>query len=83
MHLDGVIKPNEKFINTIPETIIKSDLMVQKDWSYMGINGILKELDKMFPSHKEVMIKDFYISLLRGGLQGAVYYLESKGVVNE
>ena len=73
----GIIGKNQKTYDFIPELLKNSDYRMIKDWSYNTIETTLQKFDVLRKNHPELNSLDFFKAVLRGGLQGAVYYSDS------
>lgn len=74
----GTIGKNEKACDFIPEVLKKSDYKEIKDWSYNTIEQTVNKFDILRPNHPELDCLKFFKAILRGGLQGAVYFSDSQ-----
>lgn len=77
--LVGVIEKDCPASSSIPSIIQEyiSNNPSEVDWNYRTLKESIKEFDTLCPLHPRLNAKEFYLSLARGGLQGAVYYAES------
>lgn len=57
--------------NNIPASLEKS--MNIKDWNNLSLAETIEIFDKMNLNHGELNYKKFWLALIRGGLQGALY----------
>ena len=84
-NLSGEISENEKFIDYFPEVLKKEEYKNLHDWNYLTLEESVVRSDEIFEKmggHKKISVRDFFLSLVRGGVQGAVYKTES-GVSDE
>ena len=71
------IEQNEKVINHIPEFLTTADCCKLTDWNYNTIRQTVEKFDLLRPRHPQLNSKGFWSALLRGGIQGAVYYSDT------
>ena len=71
------ITAGEKVIDYIPEFLKTADICNLTDWNYNTIRQTVEKFDILRPKHPELNSKGFWSALLRGGLQGAVYYSDT------
>ena len=76
--ISGVIEKNQKVQNQIPTQILNSNLLNKKDWNYNTILQTAQKFDILRPNHPKMDSKSFWKFLLKGGLQGAVYFCDSQ-----
>ncbi len=50
-----------------------SSCMDIKDWNNLTLLETIEKFDKMNPNHGELNYKKFWLALIRGGIQGALY----------
>lgn len=74
----GEIGENKKVQNCIPKIIKESKSLNKKDWNYNTILQTVKKFDILRPNHPKMNLKNFWKAVLRGGLQGAVYFSDSQ-----
>lgn len=79
----GEIGENKKVQNCIPKIIKESKSLNKKDWNYNTILQTAKKFDILRPNHPKMNLKDFWKAVLRGGLQGAVYFCDSQKSKND
>jgi len=73
--ISGIISENKPVLENIPEVLKKyKDL---KDWNYNNITQTCEKFDILRKNHKDLDSKQFWKALMRGGIQGAVYYSDS------
>ena len=80
--ISGSIPKNAAVSNYIPEFLKKSEYCNLKDWNYNTIAQTARKFDLLRKNHSELDSVKFFDFLLKGGLQGAVYYsdcLEARG----
>lgn len=75
--INGSIPKNEKIINFIPEFLKNSEYINITDWNYNTIEQTVNKFDVLRPVHPQLDQKKFWKALMRGGLQGAVYFSDS------
>ena len=64
----------EKFI---PEFLQTADVCNLKDWNFNTIRQTAQKFDILRPKHPSLDSTGFWSALLRGGLQGAVYFSDT------
>lgn len=69
----GVIGANEKVAKKIPICMEKSADNL-KDWNHRSIRKTLALFDEICPGHPEMDALQFWKILVRGGIQGILYY---------
>lgn len=57
--------------NNIPDSL--ANCMDIKDWNNLTLMETIEKFDKMNLNHGELNYKKFWLALIRGGLQGALY----------
>ena len=72
------IPENAKTQDYIPEFLQTADVCNLTDWNFNTIRQTAQKFDILRPKHPALDSTRFWSSLLRGGLQGAVYYSDSK-----
>lgn len=77
LQINGQIKENTSFFEQIPLILKEKKFTDLVDWNYNTIFETLKKIDILRPRHKTVDSKLFYKALFRGGIQGAIYFLDS------
>ncbi|MCQ2575671.1 MAG: ATP-grasp domain-containing protein [Treponema sp.] len=75
--ISGKIEKNKKIEENIPNILKSSEYIKKRDWNYNTIAQTAKKFDILRPNHPELDAKGFWKALMRGGLQGCVYYSDS------
>ena len=77
--LEGLkpIPADEKVQSFIPQLFTGRDFSTRTDWNYNTIEQTVRKFDILRPKHPELNSKDFWCALMRGGIQGAVYYSDT------
>jgi biotin carboxylase len=57
--------------NNVPSSL--SGCMDLKDWNHISLSETIEKFDKMSLNHGELNYKKFWLALIRGGIQGALY----------
>ena len=57
--------------NNVPSSL--SNCMDIKDWNHLTLAETIEKYDKMSLNHGELNYKKFWLALIRGGIQGALY----------
>lgn len=50
--------------------------MELRDWNNLTLQETIERFDKLCPNHGEMNYKKFWTALMRGGVQGALYYAQ-------
>ena len=70
------IPAKAKVIDFLPESLIPlADSL--KDWNHRTLRKTLEKFDEICPDHGELDGKSFWQSVLRGGIQGALYVADN------
>ena len=75
--ITGNIPSDKKTADFIPEVLKTTDYIKKRDWNYNTIAETARKFDILRPKHPELDAKKFWKNILRGGIQGAVYYSDS------
>lgn len=75
--ITGTIKADESIEKNIPDFLNTSEYKDMRDWNYNTITQTAKKFDILRKNHPEMDAKSFWKALLRGGIQGAVYFSDS------
>ncbi|MBR5402577.1 MAG: ATP-grasp domain-containing protein [Treponema sp.] len=67
-----------KAADNIPDFLKSKEFLELTDWNYNTIYTTARKFDILRPKHPELNSKDFWCAVMRGGIQGAVYYSDSK-----
>ena len=57
--------------NCVPHSL--ASCMEIKDWNYLTLGETIEKFDKMNLNHGELNYKKFWLAVIRGGIQGALY----------
>ena len=71
------ISKDDKVEKYIPELFTSHEFCNLTDWNYNTIESTVKKFDILRPKHPELNSKGFWCALMRGGIQGAVYYSDT------
>lgn len=74
----GKIPANSPVTEYIPNILMQEKYKNLKDWSFNTIEQIAKKFDILRVKHPELDAKKFWSSVIRGGLQAAVYISDSQ-----
>ena len=69
-----VIKENASIAEALPEALKER---MCRDWNYRSIEKTVALFDRICPVHKEFDAEKFWKVLIRGGIQGILYYADS------
>ncbi len=61
----------EPISNCVPNSL--ASCMEVRDWNYLSLGETIEKFDKMNINHGELNYKKFWLALIRGGIQGALY----------
>ncbi len=75
--LDGVIAANSPVSAALPDFLNTDEYSQLTDWNFNTISQTLNKFDILRAKHPELNKKDFFKALMRGGIQGAVYYSDT------
>ena len=76
--LDGIIDADTSVASQLPDFLKTSDYQELIDWNFNTIEQTLQKFDILRAKHPALNKKDFFKALMRGGIQAAVYYSDSK-----
>lgn len=76
-NLKGTIKENQKISECIPCVLQEQKYQEMKDWNFNTIEQIAYKFDILRKKHPAFDAKKFWQTVLRGGLQAAVYFSDS------
>lgn len=71
------IAKNQKIVAVIPQFLKQKPYDTLTDWNYNTVEQTAKKFDILRPSHPLLNAKEFWSALIRGGIQGAVYYSDT------
>jgi biotin carboxylase len=74
------IPADEQVCKFIPELFTSHEFCNRTDWNYNTIEQTARKFDILRPKHPELNSKGFWCALMRGGIQGAVYYSDTVAV---
>ena len=74
VQLGGVIAADSPVSAALPDFLNKDEYKELTDWNFNTISQTLNKFDILRAKHPELNKKDFFKALMRGGIQGAVYY---------
>ncbi|MCR4579941.1 MAG: ATP-grasp domain-containing protein [Treponema sp.] len=75
--IKGNIPADAKVEDFIPEVLKNSEYINKQDWNYNTILQTAQKFDLLRQHHPELPAQAFWKSILRGGIQGAVYFSDS------
>ena len=78
--ITGIIPENQKVSNFIPELLKSSEYLNKKDWNYNTIKETAEKFDLLRSKHPALDAAEFWSSLMRGGIQAAVYYSDKRSL---
>ena len=76
--INGVIPKDANVVDFIPDVLKSEEYKNKKDWTYNTIKMIAEKFDILRCKHKEIDAKVFWNAVTRGGLQAAVYVVDSQ-----
>lgn len=62
--------------NFIPACLNKPEILLLKDWNYITLESCLEKFDELKPQNKKFSYSRFWLYLIHGGIQGALYAAE-------
>ena len=71
------VPADEKVEKYIPDFLTTAEFCKRTDWNYNTIKSTAQKFDVLRPKHPELNSKDFWCAIMRGGIQGAVYYSDT------
>ena len=71
------IPQDDKVEKYIPELFTGEEFCNITDWNYNTISSTVQKFDILRPKHPQLNSKEFWCALMRGGIQGAVYYSDT------
>ncbi len=75
--LEGVIAADSPVSAALPDFLNTDEYSQLTDWNFNTISQTLNKFDILRAKHPELNKKDFFKALMRGGIQGAVYYSDT------
>ena len=72
----SVIEARKPVMGCVPDAL-KGVLDQKRDWNYRSLKDSLEVFDELCPDHSELDAKRFWRYLIRGGVQGVLYYADS------
>lgn len=76
--LSGNIAENKSIFGEIPDFLQTKDISSLIDWNYNTIKETARKFDVLRKIHPSMNRKEFWKALIKGGIQGAVYYSDSQ-----
>ena len=76
--ISGTIPANAKTADFIPEVLKSSEYKEKRDWNYNTLAQTSAKFDILRAKHPALEARSFWTSVIRGGIQGAVYYSDSQ-----
>ena len=76
-NLSDTINENQKISECIPAVFQEQKYRQMKDWSFNTLEQIAQKFDILRRNHPAFDARKFWQSVLRGGLQAAVYFSDS------
>ena len=71
------VPADEKVEKYLPDFLNTADYCTLTDWNYNTIKQTVQKFDLLRPKHPQLNSRGFWSALLRGGIQGAVYYSDT------
>ena len=75
--LEGVIASDSPVSAALPDFLNTDEYKELTDWNFNTISQTLNKFDILRAKHPGLNKKDFFKALMRGGIQGAVYYSDT------
>ena len=72
----GVIEAGKPVMRCVPD-VLRGLLDQKRDWNYRSLKDSLETFDVLCSDHLELDVKQFWQFLIRGGIQGILYYADS------
>ena len=76
LNIDGICPENEKISLYLSEDFKNGRYSKVKDWNYNTVLETVEKVSLLRPCHPSFKLADFYKCLFRGGIQGALYFLD-------
>ena len=71
------LKKDSSVFASLPEFLDEEAYQNLIDWNFNTIRKTAQKFDILRPKHPKLNAKEFWASLMRGGIQGAVYYSDT------
>lgn len=75
--LEGSIEKDAPVCHELPALLNTPEYQELRDWNFNTIKDTLEKFDILRPKHPLLDKKAFFKALMRGGIQGAVYYSDN------
>ena len=79
LELKGIIREGEAVLKNVPLEIEKFLSEDEKNWNYRTLKEEAELFDKIEKNHRSIAADRFWKSLIRGGLQAALYVCDCSG----
>lgn len=73
---DDYIPEGMNVLNYIPDALNKDEILSLKDWNHLTLKESLEKFNIIRKGHKKIEYRKFWLYLIRGGIQGALYCAE-------
>ena len=73
---DEWIPEGMNVLNYIPDALNKNEILMLKDWNHLTLKESLEKFNILRKGHKKIEYRKFWLYLIRGGIQGALYCAE-------
>ena len=77
VQLEDVIAADSPVSAALPDFLNTDEYKELTDWNFNTISQTLNKFDILRAKHPELNKKDFFKALMRGGIQGVVYYSDT------
>ena len=77
LELSGAMELSESVVENAPEEIKKLLLLPEKNWNYRTAKEEAELFDRLNKTHKKIERKTFWKALFKGGIQAALYVVDS------
>ena len=76
--LQGNFAEDSPLADQLPDFLNTKEYQQLQDWNFNTISDTLRKFDILRAKHPVLDKKEFFKALMRGGIQGAVYYSDTK-----
>ena len=76
--LQGNFAADSPLADQLPDFLNTKEYQQLQDWNFNTISDTLRKFDILRAKHPVLDKKEFFKALMRGGIQGAVYYSDTK-----
>lgn len=76
--IKNTISKDESVLKVMPQILKSADYINIKDWNYNTLEDTARKFDILRPKHPQLNAAGFWSAVMRGGIQGAVYYSDTQ-----